>query len=160
MEYDASWSIDSKKHDTVKAFCCLNARARDFAKFGRLYLNKGNWNGKQIVSADWVEQSTVFQEDINNFIYSYQWWHNRDITELSDTSQAMPSGPYRIIDRNDENNNTKKYIMQPGKDFFAEGILGQFIYVYPEKNIIMVRLGKKYGKMNWGYLFKIIAEAN
>ena len=44
MEYDASWSIDSKKNKTAKAFCCLNARARDFAKFGRLYLNKGNWN--------------------------------------------------------------------------------------------------------------------
>ena len=50
MEYDASWSIDRKKNGIEKTFCCLNARARDFAKIGRLYKNKGNWNGKQIVS--------------------------------------------------------------------------------------------------------------
>jgi CubicO group peptidase (beta-lactamase class C family) len=42
MEYDASWSIDRKKNGLEKTFCCLNARARDFAKIGRLYKNKGN----------------------------------------------------------------------------------------------------------------------
>ena len=58
MEYDASWSIDRKKNGLEKTFCCLNARARDFAKIGRLYKNKGNWNGRQIVSQKWVEEST------------------------------------------------------------------------------------------------------
>ena len=53
MEYDASWSIDRNKNGLEKTFCCINARARDFAKIGRLYLNKGNWNGKQIVSQKW-----------------------------------------------------------------------------------------------------------
>jgi hypothetical protein len=38
MEFSASWSIDRKKNGLEKAFCCLNARARDFAKLGRLYL--------------------------------------------------------------------------------------------------------------------------
>jgi CubicO group peptidase (beta-lactamase class C family) len=42
MEYDASWSIDRKKNGLEKTFCCLNARARDFAKIGRLYLKNGN----------------------------------------------------------------------------------------------------------------------
>ena len=36
----AKWNYDSKKHKNIKAFCCLNATAVDFAKFGRLYLNK------------------------------------------------------------------------------------------------------------------------
>ena len=36
MEYDASWIIDKKKNGLEKTFCCLNARARDFAKIGRL----------------------------------------------------------------------------------------------------------------------------
>ncbi len=58
MEYDASWSIDRKKNGMEKTFCCVNARARDYAKIGRLYLNKGNWNGRQIVSEQWVNQST------------------------------------------------------------------------------------------------------
>jgi len=63
MEYPASWNIDSRKDNTIKSFCCLNARARDFAKFGRLYLNDGNWNGKQIVPVEWVKRSeTVMNE--------------------------------------------------------------------------------------------------
>ncbi|MFN7118054.1 MAG: serine hydrolase domain-containing protein [Saprospiraceae bacterium] len=158
MEYDASWSIDSKKHDTVKAFCCINARARDFAKFGRLYLHNGNWNGQQIVSADWVRQSTVFEQNINNFIYSYQWWHNVDVKEWSDT--LLLNGPHRIVDGTNANNERVKYAVQPANDYFAEGILGQFVYVNPAKNIIIVRLGKKYGNIGWGRFCKAIAEQN
>jgi len=45
-------------------------------------------------------------------------------------------------------------------DFYADGLLGQYVYVYPSKNIIIVRLGKKEGKMEWPTLFKAIAEAN
>ena len=41
MEYDATWSLDRKRNGLEKTFCCLNARARDFAKIGRLFLNKG-----------------------------------------------------------------------------------------------------------------------
>lgn len=58
-----------------KTFCCLNARARDFAKIGRLYKNKGNWNGKQIVSQKWVEESTKLDtSDGSVDYYQYQWW--------------------------------------------------------------------------------------
>lgn len=58
MENNATWSINKNKNGIEKTFYCLNARAIDFAKFGRLYLNKGNWGGDQIISRDWVEQST------------------------------------------------------------------------------------------------------
>lgn len=75
MEYDASWSLDKKKDGLEKTYCCLNARALDFAKLGRLYLNKGNWNGKQIVSKKWVEESTVADKGPNDVdYYKYQWW--------------------------------------------------------------------------------------
>jgi CubicO group peptidase (beta-lactamase class C family) len=36
----------------------LNARAIDFAKFGRLYLEHGNWDGVQVIPAEWVIEST------------------------------------------------------------------------------------------------------
>jgi CubicO group peptidase (beta-lactamase class C family) len=53
----------------------LSLTSRDIAKFGYLYLNNGTWNGKQIVSTDWVNKSTqtynFFQE---NNGYGYQWW--------------------------------------------------------------------------------------
>jgi CubicO group peptidase (beta-lactamase class C family) len=133
MEYDASWSIDSRKDKTEKAFCCINARARDFAKFGRLFLHNGNWNGKQIISENWVKQSTQFVTEKNNYIYSYQWWHNPKYTS---------SG------------------IEAGNDFYAHGLLGQYIYVYPSKNIIIVRLGKKEGNVDWSSLFLALAEKN
>jgi CubicO group peptidase (beta-lactamase class C family) len=124
MEYDASWSIDKKKNGLEKTFCCINARARDFAKIGRLYKNKGNWNGKQLVSQKWVEASTKLDTtDGSADYYQYQWW--------------LPS---------------------KNGDFMAEGILGQFIYVNPTKNLIIVRLGQNYGKANWSDLFTTLAS--
>ncbi|MFH0894592.1 MAG: serine hydrolase [Bacteroidota bacterium] len=122
MEYDASWSVDSKKHKTVKAFCCLNARARDFAKFGRLYLKKGNWNGKQIIPESWVNETTALPKPGKTFWYHYQW---------------------RVGNQG---------------DYFAAGVLGQYIYVYPAKNIIMVRMGKKSGHIGWFSFFRKVAE--
>ncbi|MGQ2985181.1 serine hydrolase domain-containing protein [Flavobacterium sp.] len=73
MEYDATWSLDKEKDGLEKTFCCINARARDFAKIGRLYLNKGNWNGRQVVSQQWVEESTRPGAGGEGF-YKYQWW--------------------------------------------------------------------------------------
>ncbi len=76
MEFDASWSIDSKKNNQIKAFCCINARARDYARFGRLYLNNGTWEGKQIVPADWVNKSMSIindSKDSQGYDYTYHW---------------------------------------------------------------------------------------
>ena len=124
MEYDASWNIDQNKNGTEKAFCCINARAIDYAKFGRLYLKKGNWQGAQIVPEEWVYKSTHPQKlQGSAAYYQYQWWMN-----------SVSDG-----------------------DFMAEGILGQYIYVNPKKNIVIVRLGKKTGDVNWGKFFKKIS---
>lgn len=158
MEYPASWSIDSRKHGMTKAFCCLNARARDFARFGRLYLEMGNWNGVQLLDSNWVKESTVFKEDKNYLLYSFQWWHNLDVKPLTDSSQMIP--PYRLGASIQTDEGSQKAIIRPANDFYAEGILGQFIYVYPEKKIIIVRLGKKYGDIDWSRLFLEIARAN
>ncbi len=125
MEFDASWSLDRKKDGLEKTFCCVNARARDYAKIGRLYLNKGKWNGKQIISEDWVKQSTKVDTTKGSaWYYQYQWW--------------LPT--------------------QTG-DFMAQGILGQYIYVHPEKNLIIVRLGKKEGKANWWEILSTLGQA-
>jgi hypothetical protein len=40
----------------------------------------------------------------------------------------------------------------------AQGILGQYIFVCPEKNLIIVRLGEDYGKAPWEYIFNNLAE--
>lgn len=125
MEFDASWSLDRKKDGLEKTFCCVNARARDFAKLGRLYLNKGNWNGQQIVSEQWVKESTRLDSSDNSaWYYQYQWW--------------LPN-----------ENGT----------FYAQGILGQYIFIDPEKKLIIVRLGEKHGKIRWNKFLPEIAAA-
>ncbi len=120
MEYDATWSLDRKEDGLEKTFCCINARARDFAKLGRLYLNNGNWNGKQIISSQWVKESTT--PTPGNEGYTNQWWLNSD-------------GSY-----------------------LAKGILGQYIYVNPAKNLIIVRLGTGHGSTDWPGLFDTLAS--
>ncbi|MEM6699102.1 MAG: serine hydrolase, partial [Bacteroidota bacterium] len=72
MESDARWFVDSEKNANTKAFCCLHPIARDYAKFGRLYLNGGAWENEQIVPASWVKRSV--QPDMENGCYQYQWY--------------------------------------------------------------------------------------
>jgi CubicO group peptidase (beta-lactamase class C family) len=75
LEYDGAWSIDREDGGLEKTWCCVSATARDFAKLGRLYLHSGNWNGKQVVSRSWVEQSTrIDTSDGSAWNYQYQWW--------------------------------------------------------------------------------------
>jgi len=59
MEADGSWSLDSTKSGFEKMESGVNARARDFARFGMLYAKEGrNWRGKQLISRGWVKEST------------------------------------------------------------------------------------------------------
>lgn len=72
MENPATWSLDDKTRRNTKAFCCLNTTAIDLAKIGRLFLNKGKFNGKQIVSEQWIEKCIIGNKD--NDCYQYQWY--------------------------------------------------------------------------------------
>lgn len=77
-EGDARWSLDrkntGKQIPIEKTYCCLNARARDFARFGRLYLRYGNWDGNQILPRKWFEY--VYSNDTTQgkmWDYTYHW---------------------------------------------------------------------------------------
>jgi len=65
------WESDPAGH-TITAWG-LMATVRDYAKFGYLLLNDGNWDGDQIVSADWVREATSPASDDWDH-YGYQWW--------------------------------------------------------------------------------------
>lgn len=67
---DASWHTDNEGQAIT--FCCFNSNARDFARLGQLYLNKGRWNGVQIVPEPFVDISTQPNSKASN--YGYQWW--------------------------------------------------------------------------------------
>lgn len=110
-ENPAVWQVDDKRHRLVKAYCCLGSNARDFARFGKLYKDYGQWNGKQILDSAFVAKSITprFAESQE---YGYGFW-------LSN-----------FMDK---------------KIFVMRGILGQYVVVVPEDNIIIVRLGHQRG---------------
>ena len=72
-ETTALWQIDSEKSGMEKAYCCISATARDIAKFGKLYINKGKWGDTQILDSTFVKLSLkpVFEETP---FYGYGWW--------------------------------------------------------------------------------------
>ncbi|MCA9735411.1 MAG: serine hydrolase [Deferribacteres bacterium] len=135
MEYSASWSLDSKDKGFEKMESGLNARAIDFAKFGQLFLKKGIWQGRQIISSQWIneatqpgnEESSYYPDgDFFNSVggyYRYFWWGLKRVNGLN--------------------------------DFFALGNKGQYIYVSPQKNLVIIRNGVEYGipSMRWGIIF-------
>ena len=127
MEAEGSWSLDSESSGFEKMESGINARAIDFAKFGRLYLKRGEWDGEQVVPASWVEQSTRVETttDPADF-YQYFWW----------------------VD-----------VVEPERGrFMARGNLGQFIYVVPDKDLVIVRFGERFGYNRWPELLHSIAD--
>ena len=72
-ETTALWQIDSEKSGMEKAYCCISATARDLARFGKLYINKGKWDNTEILDSTFVELSLkpVFDETPS---YGYGWW--------------------------------------------------------------------------------------
>lgn len=126
-EADGSWSLDSKADGFEKMESGINARAIDFAKFGRLYLNEGEWDGKQVVPSSWIERSTRIDAttDPTDF-YQYFWW----------------------VD-----------VVHPERGrFLARGNFGQYIYVVPDKDLVIVRFGEDYGYSRWPELLRSIAD--
>lgn len=126
MEAPATWNTDRNDNLGIeKVFCCLNARTMDFARFGRLLLNNGNWNGKQIIPKAFIcDATTPSLKDGGKITYGYN----------------MGIGP-------------KKY-----GSFFPIGLFGQLIYIYPERNIIIVRFGKGGISYNPNYWKEIMLQ--
>ena len=125
MSTDVGWSIDSERHGTIKSFCCLDAPARDFARFGRLYLNSGRWQGKQIVPEKWVKETMQIMNDSHDgqgFSYTRQW---------------------RVKDDG---------------AIFAKGLLGQYLYIDPQRNLLMLRFGTKANNIVWPHLMEKVAR--
>ncbi len=75
-ENEALWQLDHEDDGIEKAYCCIASNARDFARFGKLYLNNGNWNGQQILDATFVKK-TITPRFAESPEYGYGWWlHN------------------------------------------------------------------------------------
>lgn len=69
-KHDAVWHLDHEDGMEL-AYCCFNSNARDFARFGKLMVNKGNWNGTQILDSSFVNLATTGA--LVDF-YGYSFW--------------------------------------------------------------------------------------
>jgi CubicO group peptidase (beta-lactamase class C family) len=118
-EADATWNLDSQRSGFEKLESGLNATPVDFARFGLLFLHDGEWNGRRIVSKDWVRAATAADTttDPADF-YQYLWWVDAE---------------------------------RPGR-FYALGNLGQYVYVAPDADAVIVRTGRAWGVDNQTWL--------
>ena len=150
METTADWNTDNKKLEIT--YGGLNATARDFAKLGSLFLHKGILNNNKIISEAWINKCTNADNLFKYDGYKNQWWGKRNYFNFGDSIVAknkyieLKKSNINIIYRSFINRDNKKIyqIITPSTTFFAEGILGQFVYICPDKNLIIVRLGQ-----NW-----------
>jgi CubicO group peptidase (beta-lactamase class C family) len=112
-EFPAYWSTDERGMEKVS--CCWYSFARDFARSGRLMMQYGKWNNRQLIDSAYIAESitpapVMDENGMPNNKYGYQWW----------------------------------LMQHRGHDiFYARGIRGQYILCIPDENMIVVRLGHK-----------------
>lgn len=127
MEHLAFWLCDNLGMEV--ALGGLNVTLRDYAKIGQLYLDSGNWQGRQIVPEKWVKASVtpdaphlmpgITKSNSHSFGYGYQWW--------------IPYG--------DEG------------EFMAMGVYNQYIYVNPTTRTVIVKNSANYRYNEFGNPF-------
>lgn len=125
--HDAYWTLSNGKELAMGG---LSVSLRDYARFARLYLHNGNYNGEQILPKEWVQDSMDVSKEYskpgtnfdayNAIGYGYQWW--------------VPEG-------------------NEG-EFLAIGVYGQWIYVNPTEQVIIVRTSADPNFMEKGYELK------
>ncbi len=131
---NASWSVDENGFEKMESG--INCHAHDYARVALLFLNKGKYNGQQVIPESWVQKATQPQDRPegyydylleNNTYYNYLWW-----------------GKFR-----DGQENTN--------DFFGMGNKGEYVYICPQKKLTIIRLGFEYGftpaSMSWPEMF-------
>ena len=135
MEFDGAWTLDSDASGFEKLEAGLNARAIDFAKLGRLFLHEGTWDGTQVVSSDWVATATG--------------------VDPADRAPGAPYGRYYALMWWGVDNASGP------PDFYAAGDHGQYTYVSPQHDVIVVRTGVEYGvsSSHWVDAFGRIAAS-
>ena len=92
---DALWMLDKADGDE-KAYCCFNSNARDFARFGKLWLQKGNWKGTQIIDTAFVELS-VKPHFAETDYYGYSWWLENNAFDTEVFMMRGLNGQYVVV---------------------------------------------------------------
>jgi len=127
----------------------IHISARELARFGHLFLNRGNWDGKQLLSATWVDMATTTQVDQTMRVYGspdnhepgtygFNWWVN-----------GAGSNGFR------------KWPSAPPDTYAALGHNNNVCFVIPEWNMVIVRLGVdgNIPDSKWDLFLKMVSES-
>lgn len=113
---------------------CTNVfiNAKQFARWGYLFLNEGNWDGEQLISKEWVRMATSVQvpntiptgdtdrkETVGSGCYGFNWWING---KHADGTMKLPGAPEGV--------------------YFASGLNNNKCIVIPQWNMVIVRMGE------------------
>ncbi len=137
-QFPAKWLIDSKKNKIPKAFAGLVANIFDVAKFGYLFANNGQINNIQVIDTAWINTTINFEKNYTKN-YTNHWWMNHKVFKIKTEKEAndlAKTNLYKISKIGNYFN-----VFETGNCLVAEGILDQYMYVYPSKKLVIVRLG-------------------
>lgn len=153
-ECDALIGLDSKKSHTAKSFAGLTTNVRDLAKIGKLFLNKGIYDGVQIIDSAFVKRClSTHTAGISGKAqreYSYSWyWGIADevggkrkfFNTLEELEQYYKNHPEKKVYQIKKNLNNGYFVVLHNGGFWGFGLYGQVLYVNPSKNMIAVYLG-------------------
>lgn len=127
-EEDATWSTDSVKGGFEKMESGFNARPADYARFGLMMLHDGRWNGRQIVPETWVREATAASTAHDPVDFYQYLWW---VGPRPDGGRAP---------------------------FYAVGKYGQVVAVFPQHDMVIVRLGSTDGGVNWMTQLRDVAD--
>ena len=127
----------------------LRSNHRDIARIGQLYLNGGRWGDKQLLSPEFVQAAWKAPYPDVNPAHGYLWWLNHDVPHwtrlvLKGTGQLISGAPEDLV--------------------MATGLLGNFMFVFPSEQLIVVSLGRTFNRqieslITAREIYPMIAEA-
>lgn len=109
----------------------IRTTGRDAARLGQLFLNQGTWQGQTLIDAAYITQATQPSFPSANGSHGYLWWLNQQAEHwirpvMTGAGQLIPGAPTDM--------------------FMATGMTGNFIYVFPTQDMVVVSLGHT---LNW-----------
>jgi CubicO group peptidase (beta-lactamase class C family) len=130
------WNSDSQGRTTT--YAGIQATLREYAKFGYLYLQRGQWDGAQVVPSAWVDRSTRAMHPCEDWYY-YLWHINAPIRlgTQDPNCDSLFCAPTEVANL-------------PPDAYFAEGVSGEFIFIVPSSDLVVVRLASdSLGAEHW-----------
>jgi len=131
-ERAAAWALDSERSGVEKLSAGLSATTRDYARLGVLFQHRGRIGGRPVISEQWVVDSLAL-DDV--------------------------SGEVRTVDGVVRRGRYQWFWTRDGCCYFAKGYHGQYVFVDRDRDVVVVRFGEGYGKVDWTTLFTQVAES-